>query len=119
MVLVLFHWEYNIPRLGLEYIPGLDNLLSQNVSAALLCSFNRYFASMQAFEKYTRVEHGYTSIKDVRNPESPGYKDKMESFFLGETLKYFYLLFSDTPHEFDLTHWVFNSEGHPLPIFDS
>ncbi|CAG0879614.1 unnamed protein product [Darwinula stevensoni] len=75
--------------------------------------------NFEAFEKYTRVEHGYSSIKDVRNPENPGYKDKMESFFLGETLKYFYLLFSDTPHEFDLTQWVFNTEGHPLPIFDS
>ena len=39
----------------------------------------------------------------------------MESFFLGETLKYLYLLFADR-HEVDLDKWVFNTEGHPLPI---
>ena len=41
----------------------------------------------------------------------------MESFFLAETLKYFYLLFSDKPI-FDLRKWVFNTEGHPLPVYD-
>lgn len=41
----------------------------------------------------------------------------MESFFLGETLKYFYLLFSDKPI-FDLNSWIFNTEAHPLPSRD-
>ena len=41
----------------------------------------------------------------------------MESFFLGETLKYLYLLFADPDkHEIDLTKWIFNTEAHPLPI---
>ena len=39
----------------------------------------------------------------------------MESFWLGETLKYFYLLFADeNPFPFD--KWVFNTEAHPLPV---
>ena len=29
------------------------------------------------------------------NPDDPEFGDKMENFFLGETLKYFFLLFSD------------------------
>lgn len=40
----------------------------------------------------------------------------MESFWLAETLKYFYLLFSDDRKEIDLEKFVFNSEAHPLPI---
>ncbi|CAL8106969.1 unnamed protein product [Orchesella dallaii] len=71
----------------------------------------------QSFLKYTRVEHGFTSISSVLNPENTRPRDMMESFFLGETLKYFYLLFSDKPI-FDLKTWVFNTEAHPLPVYD-
>jgi mannosyl-oligosaccharide alpha-1,2-mannosidase len=40
----------------------------------------------------------------------------MESFFLAETLKYFYLLFDKT-NLFPFNQWVFNTEAHPLPIY--
>lgn len=43
----------------------------------------------------------------------------MESFFLGETLKYLYLLFSDDPNLISLDRYVFNTEAHPLPIWTS
>ena len=43
-------------------------------------------------------------------------KDKMETFFLGETLKYLYLLFSDTD-VLPLDEWVINTEAHPFPVF--
>lgn len=39
--------------------------------------------------------------------------DSMESFWLAETLKYFYLLFSETD-VISLDEWVFNTEAHPL-----
>jgi mannosyl-oligosaccharide alpha-1,2-mannosidase len=39
--------------------------------------------------------------------------DSMESFWMAETLKYFYLIFSD-PDVVDLDEWVFNTEAHPL-----
>lgn len=39
----------------------------------------------------------------------------METFFLGETLKYLYLLFGDSS-VIPLDEYVFNSEAHPLPI---
>jgi len=69
----------------------------------------------QGIEKYTKVKHGYTTIGNVRNPLDLRPKDMMESFFLGETLKYLYLLFADK-QELDLKQWVFNTEAHPLPI---
>jgi mannosyl-oligosaccharide alpha-1,2-mannosidase len=43
-------------------------------------------------------------------------RDKMESFFLSETLKYFYLLFSDEII-IPLDKYVINTEAHPMPIF--
>jgi len=70
----------------------------------------------QGIEKYTKVSGGYTSIGNVRNALDTRPKDMMESFFLGETLKYLYLLFADR-HEINLSQWVFNTEAHPLPIY--
>ncbi|KAK7933255.1 hypothetical protein WMY93_004151 [Mugilogobius chulae] len=62
---------------------------------------------------------GYTSVNNVRDPDYPSPRDKMESFFLGETLKYLYLLFSDDFNLIDLDQYVFNTEAHPLPIWPS
>lgn len=70
-----------------------------------------------AFENYARVEHGYSSLQHVDEIAWPPiYKDHMESFFLAETLKYLYLLFSDDRNEIDLSKFVFNTEAHPLLI---
>jgi mannosyl-oligosaccharide alpha-1,2-mannosidase len=41
--------------------------------------------------------------------------DKMQSFFLAETLKYLYLLFSPST-VIPLDEWVFNTEAHPVRI---
>ncbi|XP_007475475.1 endoplasmic reticulum mannosyl-oligosaccharide 1,2-alpha-mannosidase isoform X2 [Monodelphis domestica] len=73
---------------------------------------------LQNFNKYTRVPTGgYSSINNVQNPGNPQPRDKMESFFLGETLKYFFLLFSDDMDLINLDQYVFNTEAHPLPIW--
>ena len=42
--------------------------------------------------------------------------DKMESFWLSETLKYLFLLFTDDPTVVPLECFVFNTEAHPLPV---
>ncbi|KAH9749422.1 MNS3 [Citrus sinensis] len=69
----------------------------------------------EAFEKYTKVDSGgYTSLDDV-TMLPPHRRDKMETFFLGETLKYLYLLFGDSS-VIPLDQFVFNSEAHPFPI---
>lgn len=48
----------------------------------------------QAIEKYTNTTFGASAISDVTS-ENPRVLDEMESFWLAETLKYFFLLFSD------------------------
>lgn len=55
---------------------------------------------------------GWAGLEDVRTGE---LKDRMESFFLGETAKYLYLLF-DTEHPLNKLDapFVFTTEGHPL-----
>lgn len=45
------------------------------------------------------------------------FRDSMESFFMAETLKYLYLLLSDDQTLLPLNKYVFNTEGHPLPIY--
>ncbi len=48
----------------------------------------------QAIEKHTRTEFANAMINDV-TVENPEKQNKMESFWLAETLKYFYLIFSE------------------------
>ncbi|KAK1980230.1 family 47 glycosyl hydrolase [Colletotrichum cereale] len=71
----------------------------------------------QSFQKHTLVHdgEGYTSLNDVRTVP-PATRDNMESFWLAETLKYLYLLFSPTDY-MPLTEVVFNTEAHPFPRF--
>ncbi|RLN68065.1 hypothetical protein BBJ28_00001172 [Nothophytophthora sp. Chile5] len=68
----------------------------------------------EALEKHAKVKHGYAAILDVK--ELPARtENKMESFFLAETLKYHYLL--QAPESLiPLDKYVFNTEAHPLRI---
>lgn len=66
----------------------------------------------QAIEKNTKTDIGYGALDDVTSLESP-VLNEMESFWTGETLKYFYLLFSE-PDLISLDKYVFNTEAHPL-----
>ncbi|XP_063069824.1 mannosyl-oligosaccharide 1,2-alpha-mannosidase IB isoform X2 [Engraulis encrasicolus] len=68
----------------------------------------------QAIDKYCRVSGGFSGVKDVYS-SNPTYDDVQQSFFLAETLKYLYLLFSGDDL-LPLESWVFNTEAHPLPV---
>ncbi|KAJ0026788.1 hypothetical protein NQD34_017788 [Periophthalmus magnuspinnatus] len=70
--------------------------------------------AVQALEQHCKVEGGYTGLRDVY-ATSPNHDDVQQSFYLAETLKYLYLLFSDDDH-LPFEHWVFNTEAHPLPV---
>lgn len=69
----------------------------------------------QAFEKYCKLPVAYGAYPNVNNVNA-GPEDRMESFFLGETLKYLYLI-QDPENEVDITKVVFNTEAHPMHIF--
>jgi hypothetical protein len=57
---------------------------------------------------------GWADLGDVNSGEQ---RDRMESFFLGETAKYLYLLFSENHPLNKLDRAVvFTTEGHPLVI---
>ncbi|OWZ07364.1 Mannosyl-oligosaccharide alpha-1,2-mannosidase [Phytophthora megakarya] len=70
---------------------------------------------MKAFEKNCRLERGgYASIGNVaKGPIHIGFRNEMESFFIAETLKYLFLLFSDDSM-LALDEIVFNTEAHPV-----
>jgi len=70
----------------------------------------------QSIEKYSKSAWGYTGLRDATS-ESPQPDDVQQSFFLSETLKYLYLLFSP-PDLVPLDKYVFNTEAHPLSKFD-
>ncbi|MFO7767866.1 MAG: glycoside hydrolase family 47 protein, partial [bacterium] len=64
----------------------------------------------RSIQEVCRVEAGYAEVADVRTGE---LRDYMQSFFLGETLKYAWLLFTRDP-PIDLGEVVFNTEAHPI-----
>ncbi|KAF5371378.1 hypothetical protein D9615_009662 [Tricholomella constricta] len=76
----------------------------------------RGYEIFAAIERSAKTKYGYASVERV-DSEVVGLIDDMPSFFLAETLKYLYLLFDDTdPYPFE--KWVFNTEAHPLPVFE-
>ena len=72
------------------------------------------FFVFQSLEKHCRTPGGYTGIRDVYQ-SNPPKDDVQQSFFLAETLKYLYLLFSDDDL-IPLDKWVLNTEAHPIPV---
>ena len=66
----------------------------------------------EAVNAATSTTYGNSAIDDVTKT-TPRTKDETESFWLAETLKYFYLMFSP-PNVISLDEFVFNTEAHPL-----
>uniref|UniRef100_A0A672RGT7 alpha-1,2-Mannosidase n=3 Tax=Sinocyclocheilus TaxID=75365 RepID=A0A672RGT7_SINGR len=84
--------------------------------------------AVESIDKISRVNCGFATVKDVRDHK---LDNRMESFFLAETIKYLYLLFDpenflhNSGTEFELGGlqgdcilsaggYVFNTEAHPL-----
>ena len=65
---------------------------------------------LDSLMKYSRTDVGYAALQNV---ETKKQSDRMESFFLAETLKYLYLLFAPAK-VLDLEQFVFNTEAHPI-----
>ncbi|KAI9515693.1 ER degradation-enhancing alpha-mannosidase-like protein 2 [Dissostichus eleginoides] len=88
--------------------------------------------ALESIEKITRTPCGYASVKDLRDHQ---LDNRMESFFLAETIKYLYLLFDpahflhggaaegdgsweeggeDGQCVLGAGGFIFNTEAHPL-----
>ncbi|ODA76029.1 hypothetical protein RJ55_08311 [Drechmeria coniospora] len=68
----------------------------------------------EATVRATRTSIANSAIRNV-NHKDPALTDEMESFWLAETLKYYFLLFSE-PSVISLDEWVLNTEAHPFKL---
>jgi len=73
------------------------------------------FKQVDRIRKWCKTKCGYANIKNVYTLRK---EDKMESFFLSETLKYLYLLF-DPDNKFNRENYIFSTEAHPFPVVSS
>lgn len=71
------------------------------------------WAMFMAIDQITSTSLANSAVRDVTKPSRPDASDSMESFWMGETLKYFYLMFSEESLV-SLDAWVFNTEAHPF-----
>ncbi|KAG5633527.1 hypothetical protein H0H81_007097 [Sphagnurus paluster] len=76
----------------------------------------RGYDIFSAIERNARTRYGYACVDNLDSDYLYLIND-MPSFFLAETLKYLYLLFDDT-NAYPFEKWVFNTEAHPLPVFE-
>ena len=76
--------------------------------------------AFQNIDAAAKTGAAYSSLKDVTVEDGGGFINKMESFWLAETLKYLYLIFDDESElqiQVDKPmKWVFNTEAHPVRI---
>ncbi|PAA64226.1 hypothetical protein BOX15_Mlig034447g2 [Macrostomum lignano] len=68
---------------------------------------------LKALNTSTRVGSGFSGIESM-NSAYMRHDNMQWSFFLAETLKYLYLLFSPTD-KLPLDLWLFNTEAHAIP----
>ena len=68
--------------------------------------------ALVSIQTLNKAQCGYAATANVATRR---LDDRMDSYFLAETLKYLYLLF-DEDHWLRGEEYVFNTEGHPLPV---
>ncbi|KAJ5777948.1 CAZyme family GH47 [Penicillium odoratum] len=112
--------KYQLPA-GMVNIPSPDYYLRPEAIESVFIMYRltgddiwrrKGWKMFEAISKYTRTELANAAIADVLSSK-PVQKDAMESFWLAETLKYFFLLFSDES-VVDLDKYVLNTEAHPF-----
>lgn len=67
----------------------------------------------EAIMRATATKYGNAAVTNINDVEKIQQQDSMESFWMAETLKYFYLIFSP-PDLISLDDYVFNTEAHPF-----
>ncbi|CAC36930.2 Endoplasmic reticulum mannosyl-oligosaccharide 1,2-alpha-mannosidase [Schizosaccharomyces pombe] len=74
-----------------------------------------------SFLRYSRLpgRDAFTCLDSVESKKVKDQRDKTESFWFAETLKYLYLLFEDDFSILPLTNYTFNTEAHPFPNIEN
>lgn len=67
-----------------------------------------------AIETFAKTDSGFSGLKDVNDVGS--FDGTQQTFLIAETFKYMYLIFSDD-EVVSLDKFVFNTEAHPLRVF--
>ena len=113
----------------------IDNLSLYIESGDLEVSLERRVQSVEHSRNTSACNrlgppHGYTSLDSVKDVPPPR-RNKMESFWVAETLKYLYLMFTEPPDRcvqglcdgknyptsrYPLNEFVFNTEAHMFPM---
>ena len=76
--------------------------------------------ALQTLENLTKAPCGYATVQAVGFDVELKFEDEMPSYFLSETIKYFYLMFDDSnvlhrsSTEGDGQEWIFTTEAHPV-----
>ncbi|XP_046840055.1 ER degradation-enhancing alpha-mannosidase-like protein 1 [Xenia sp. Carnegie-2017] len=69
---------------------------------------------INSIQKHAKARCGYATLHNVMDKSQ---EDRMESFFLSETLKYLYLLFDrENPVNQQASKYIFTTEGHFLKL---
>lgn len=87
-----------------------------NMFTAIVSASRTQFANGEVRDVTLAPSSSLLRSADGRNASNinvDNIEDKMESFWLAETLKYFYLVFS-RPDMLSLDDWVLNTEAHPF-----
>ncbi|CAG5100212.1 Oidioi.mRNA.OKI2018_I69.XSR.g16895.t1.cds [Oikopleura dioica] len=71
---------------------------------------------LNSIERNMKTECGFATLHSVLDRT---LEDRMESFFLAETVKYLYLLFDAENPLHKSEKWIFSTEGHVLPVLKS
>ncbi|CAG8470135.1 4464_t:CDS:2 [Dentiscutata erythropus] len=68
----------------------------------------------KSINKFCKTSTGFSGLNNVTSLIND-WNNSQQSFFFAETLKYLYLIFSNTSL-ISLDEWVFNTEAHPIRI---
>jgi len=98
---------YPVYDLNPEVIESAYYLYHATGEEKYLDMLKQYWADIL---EYCRTDIAFSSIEDVRTMEK---RDYMPTFFFAETLKYFYLAFTEGSGDFVFEDYIFNTEAHP------
>ncbi|KAJ5928710.1 hypothetical protein N7466_007666 [Penicillium verhagenii] len=116
--------EHHLPK-GIISIPDTRYNLRPEIIESMLTLYrvsaredllDTAWEMFESIQNTTEIINGNAALADVTLlTEEPIHLDSMESFWMSQTLKYFYLMFS-APDALSLDEYVFNSAGHPLRL---